>query len=69
MGSVGQRLFGGDVRVVNIAVHAPVMTRVARTARVPSSRGWNSQSLILTCLMTGVVSVLVVAHSGIDNGR
>jgi hypothetical protein len=64
MGTVGQFLVGGGISVVNIAIHALVMTWVVWAARALAGREDASRPLFLTCMMIGVVSILMAAHAG-----
>ena len=63
MGSVGQFLVGGGVSVFNIAIHAFVMAWVVQAARSLAGRRSVSRPLFLPCMMIGVVSILMAAHS------
>jgi hypothetical protein len=63
MGIVGQFLVGGGVSVVNIAIHAMVMTLVVQITRALAIRDRSSQPLFLTWMMIGTVSVLMAAHA------
>jgi hypothetical protein len=63
MGNVGQLAVGGAVSVVNIAIHALVMTAVVQAARALSVREPSSKPLFLSCMMIGVVSILMAAHA------
>ena len=63
MGIVGQFLVGGAVSVVNIAIHALVMTVVVQISRALARRGHSSQPLFLTGIMIGTVSILMAAHA------
>lgn len=64
MGSVGQLLVGVGVSVVNIAIHAVVMTLVVQVARALAQRDRSSQPLFLSWMMIGTVSTLMAAHVG-----
>jgi hypothetical protein len=64
MGILGQLLIGGAISIVNIAIHALVMTSVVAAARALSARERASGPLFLTLLMIGVVSILMAAHAG-----
>jgi hypothetical protein len=63
MGIVGQFLVGGAVSIVNIAIHALVMTFVVQISRALGSRHRPSQPLFLTWMMIGTVSILMAAHA------
>ncbi len=58
-----QFLVGGGVSVVNIAIHALVMTIVVRVARTASMKKKSQPSLFLIAVMIPTVSVLMVAHA------
>ncbi len=58
-----QFLVGGGVSVVNIAIHALVMTIVVRVARTASMKKKSQLSLFLIAVMIPTVSVLMVAHA------
>jgi hypothetical protein len=64
MGTVGQFLVGSAVSIVNIAIHALVMTFVVQISRALASRDRSSQPLFLTWMMIGTVSILMAAHAG-----
>lgn len=64
MGILGQLLVGGAVSIVNIAIHALVMTLVVAAARALSRRARATGPLFLTLVMIGVVSILMAAHAG-----
>jgi hypothetical protein len=63
MGVVSQFAVGGAISIVNIAIHALVMTWVVRVARSLSEQERSSKPLFLPCIMIGVVSVLMAAHA------
>ena len=63
MGSVGQLLVGGAISVVNIAIHATVMTWVVRAARLFTARDRVAGRLFLPAVMIVVVSILMAAHA------
>jgi hypothetical protein len=58
-----QFLVGGGVSVVNIAIHALVMTMVVGVARAASAKNRPYPSLFLTAVMIPTVSVLMVTHA------
>ena len=63
MGIFGQFLVGGAVSIVNISVHALVMTFVVQVSRALARRDRSSQPLFLTWMMIGTVSILMAAHT------
>ena len=58
-----QFLVGGGVSLVNITIHALVMTTVVGVARVAGSKKISHPSLFLIAVMIPTVSVLMVAHA------
>lgn len=64
MGIVGQFLVGGGISIVNIAIHALIMTLVVQTTRALANRDRSSRPLYLTWMMIGTVSILMAAHAG-----
>jgi ion channel len=58
-----QFLVGGGVAVVNIAIHALVMTTVVGVAQAASVKVRSHPSLYLTAVMIPTVSVLMVTHA------
>ena len=58
-----QLLLGGAVSLVNIAIHALVMTLAVRVARSASTREQPCPSLHLMAVMIPTVSVLMVTHA------
>lgn len=54
---------GGGVSVVNIAIHAFVMTIVVQVARQASMQGKSHPSLFLIAVMIPTVSVLMATHT------
>jgi Ion channel len=58
-----QFLVGGGVTVVNIAIHALVMTMVIRVALAAGAKSRSHPSLFLTAVMIPTVSVLMVTHT------
>src|SRR5258708_6939710 len=58
-----QFLVGGAVSVCNIAIHALVMTAVARVAQRTSSKNIRHPSVVLACVMIATVLVLMTAHT------
>ena len=58
-----QFLVGGGVSVVNIAIHALVMTTVVNVARARASKSeWHS-SLLLVVVMIPTAMILMIAHA------
>jgi hypothetical protein len=58
-----QLLFGGGVNVINIAIHALVMTMVVQVARRAGTKTRAHSSLLLVAVMIPTVSVLMVTHA------
>jgi hypothetical protein len=58
-----QFLVGGGVSVLNIAVHALVMTTVVRIAQVRGSRKRSHPYLLLIAVMIPTVSILMITHA------
>jgi hypothetical protein len=58
-----QFLVGGGVSVVNIAIHALIMTIVVRVARTAGMKDKSQPSLFLIAVMIPTVSVLMVTHA------
>jgi Ion channel len=58
-----QFLVGGGVSLLNITIHALVMTTVIRLARVAGAKKISHPSLFLIGVMIPVVSVLMIAHA------
>jgi ion channel len=58
-----QFLVGGGVSVVNIAIHALVMTIVVRVAQARGVQNRSHSSLFLIAVMIPTVSVLMIAHA------
>jgi len=54
---------GGGVSVINIAIHALVMTIVVRVAQVRGARSKSHSSLLLMAVMIPTVLVLMVTHA------
>ncbi len=57
-----QFLVGGGVSLVNITIHALVMTMVVRVAQTASRKKISHPSLFLITVMIPTVSVLMVTH-------
>jgi len=58
-----QILVGGGVSVVNIAIHAFVMTILVWVARAVSADNKSHPALFLMAVMTSTVSILMAAHA------
>jgi Ion channel len=58
-----QFLVGGGVSVLNIAIHAVVMTIVVRVAQARGAESRPHPSLLLIAVMIPTVSVLMVTHT------
>jgi hypothetical protein len=58
-----QFLLGGVVSLVNIAIHALVMTTVVRVAQATSAKKISHPSLFLIAVMIPTVSVLMITHA------
>ncbi len=58
-----QFLIGGGTSLVNIAIHALVMTMVVRVARSASIKKISHPSLFLIAVMIPTVSVLMATHA------
>lgn len=58
-----QFLVGGGVSLVNITIHALVMTMVVGVAQIASTRKIQHPSLFLIAVMVPTVSVLMATHT------
>ena len=58
-----QLLVGGGVSVVNIAIHALVMTILVWVARTVSAENKSHPAVFLMAIMISTVSVLMAAHA------
>ena len=58
-----QFLVGGGVSVINIAIHALVMTTVVRVARVRGRQNKSHSSVLLMVVMIPTVSILMITHT------
>jgi hypothetical protein len=58
-----QFMVGGGVSVLNIAIHALVMTIVVRVAQIRGARITSHSSLLLMAVMIPTVLVLMVTHA------
>ena len=58
-----QFLVGGGVSVLNIVIHALVMTTVVRVARAKGAETRSHSSLLLIAVMIPTVTIFMVAHT------
>ena len=58
-----QFLVGGGVSLVNIAIHALIMTMVVQVARAMGKKQQPHSSLVLIAVMIPTISVLMAAHT------
>jgi hypothetical protein len=58
-----QFLVGGGVSVINIAIHALVMTTVVRVAQVRGGQNKSRSSVLLMVVMIPTVSILMITHT------
>src|SRR3954465_11581615 len=58
-----QFLVGGGISIVNIAIHAIVMTVVVQVARAANARIRSNSFLLLPAVMIPTVLVLMVTHA------
>jgi hypothetical protein len=58
-----QFLVGGGVSLVNIAIHALIMTMVVQVARGMGRKRQPHSSLVLIAVMIPTISVLMAAHT------
>ena len=58
-----QFLVGGGVSLVNIAIHALIMTMVVQVARTVGRKRHPHSSLVLIAVMIPTISVLMAAHT------
>jgi len=58
-----QFLVGGGVSLVNITIHALVMTTVIGVARVAGAKKISHPSLYLIAVMVPTVSILMITHA------
>jgi hypothetical protein len=58
-----QLLVGGGVSLVNIAIHALVMTIVVRVAQATRAKKVSRPSLFLIAVMIPIVSVFMITHT------
>ena len=57
-----QFLVGGGISVLNIAIHAFIMTAVVRIAQAAGAKSRSHSALLLIGVMIPTVSVLMVTH-------
>ena len=57
-----QLLVGGGINVINIAIHAMVMTVVVRVAQKAGARSRSHSTILLTAVMIPTVCVLMFTH-------
>jgi Ion channel len=57
-----QFLVGGGVSIINITIHALIMTTVVRVAQAASARKQTHPSLFLIAVMIPTVSILMATH-------
>src|SRR5215831_4760946 len=58
-----QFLVGGAVSLINIAIHAVIMTMVVQVARAMGSKRQPHSSLVLIVVMIPTIAVLMAAHT------
>jgi len=58
-----QFLVGGGISMINIAIHALIMTTVVGVARAASAKNRSHHSLFLIAVMIPTVSVLMLTHA------
>jgi hypothetical protein len=58
-----QLLFGGGINVINISIHALVMTMVVQVARRAAARTNSQSSMLLVAVMIPTVLVLMITHA------
>jgi Ion channel len=63
MNMLRQFLVGGGVSLVNIAIHALIMTMVVQVARAMGRKRQPHSSLVLIAVMIPTISVLMAAHT------
>ena len=59
-----QFLVGGAVSLINITIHALIMTTVVRVAQVAGAKKVRHPSLFLIAVMIPTVAVLMMTHTG-----
>jgi hypothetical protein len=60
---IRQFLVGGGASIVNIAIHALVMTFVVQVAQAAGAKSRSRSSLLLMAVMIPTVSVLMITHA------
>src|SRR5215472_15032967 len=63
MNMLRQFLVGGGVSLINIAIHALIMTMVVQVARAMGRKRQPHSSLVLIAVMIPTISVLMAAHT------
>jgi ion channel len=63
MGMLRQLLVGGGASLVNIAIHALVMSMVIRVAQAMGAKNIGYSPFLLIAVMIPTVSVLMLAHA------
>jgi hypothetical protein len=58
-----QFLFGGTVSILNIVIHALIMTAVVRASQAAAAKSARRPNLLLIAVMMATASVLMVAHT------
>jgi hypothetical protein len=58
-----QILFGGGINIINIAIHALLMTTVIRVAQRVDERSRSRSALLLVAVLMPTVSVLMITHT------
>jgi len=58
-----QFLVGGGVSVLNIAIHALVMTTVVQVARARAAKDRSHSSLLLIAVMIPTATILMITHA------
>jgi hypothetical protein len=58
-----QFLVGGGISIVNIAIHAFVMTIVVQVAKAASAKNGSHSSLLLIAVMIPTVLILMITHA------
>jgi hypothetical protein len=58
-----QILFGGGINIINIAIHALLMTTVIRVAQRVDETSRSRSALLLVAVLMPTVSVLMITHT------
>lgn len=58
-----QILLGGGINIINIAIHALLMTTVVRVAQRVDERSRSRSALLLVAVLMPTVSVLMIIHT------